>query len=244
MPSIRVLNCLRNISMPRIPGVFISTIFCLALNSSAVAAVLTYNVRPPLIAADMQTIIYTNKIGSVPVNDGCIEINGRAITVYGRPDQIGDRVVLLSGQLIKPILSNDSTGTHLGAIAYFTDGSLLQKQSRAHQNEIVFIEGGFVSGKIDSFTTDTVLINDHGSPRSVKLSKILAIRSPRVYNLQLDLSANNVEHQYNITNSSLKETVPPQMISPQSIAGKKSTDDDLGDIDDDMLIQPMRGLRQ
>lgn len=228
--------------MPHALIVLVSIIFCLSICSPALAAILTYNVGPTLTGtvtqADMHTVIYTDKVGSTPINGGSIEINGCAITVYERPDEASNRVVLLSGQLINPTLSNDSKGAHLNAIAYFTDGSLLQKLLRAHQNEIVFIEGGFVSGKIDSFTTGAVLINDHGSPRSVKLSNVLAIRSPRIYNLQLDLSANNAEHQYNIISSSLKETVPSQMISSQSITGKTSVDDDLDDIEDGMLINP------
>lgn len=198
-------------------------------------------------SSGMHTIIYTDKIGTMPIRGGSIEINGQSISVFGRTGEFGDRVELLNGQLVKTKLYSDKSGAHVSmhikGIAYFTEGKLLQDQTRTPQKDIVFVEGGFIGGTIVSVTPSSVVVNEQGVQRSIPMETVHGIRSPRAYNLQLDMSPLNVSDsengdQYNVTSCYLHETVPPRMISSQSIAHPAGTTDDDDDLDeplDDML---------
>jgi hypothetical protein len=230
----------------------------------AAASMLSYKPGSTPDLAEMHTIVYTNKIGSTPVNGGSIEISGQSIAVYGRADEVSERIMLLNGRLVKIKVYSDSTGRHLKGIVYFNNSRLSQDQRRARQNDIVFIEGGFASGKIESFTPSSILIDDHGVQRSIQLSLVRGIRSPYAYTLQIDLSpcseygventagnsiestaANNMlnngrtqdksECLYNVVNCSLHETMPPRTIASESIAHKnRCSTDDLDDLLDDI----------
>jgi hypothetical protein len=227
-------------------SILLTLAVCLTTGLQAVAAVLSYKIGPSSDDINIHSVIYTDKIGYTPIIGGSIAIDGRTITVFARPDEISERFMLLGGQLIKARISQHGNSMQLKAIAYFNSGKLLQDQSKTRQHDIVFIDGGFISGKIESFTISSLQINDHGQLRSVKLSDVLAIRSPYAYNLQMDLLADDTysntdtEYRYNVANCSLRNTIPAQAISSQSIAHPAGTGDD--DLDDDLIDEPLRGL--
>lgn len=220
----------------------------IATGPLALASMLTYKTGTTPFNGEIQTVSRMDKIGSIPVSNGMLEINGRSISVSGSVAQFGEPAQLLSGQLVNTTFFLDKAGAHIKGIAYFTEGKLLGNQVLSRQRDIVFIEGGFIGGKIISITAHEITVDDQGSNRSIALNKVLGIRSPRAYMIRLDMTTLNTNDsnnglQYDLTDCSLRESVPPRMISSQSIAPRSELlDDEIENLPDDMLLDPARGL--
>jgi hypothetical protein len=118
-----------------------------------------------------------NKIGALLLADGVAIMNGDNIQVQGK-DHDGKSQTQLSGHVFKV----SQAGSVISGFAYFEDGLGLASLATGCPEDVVLTDGSKVDGPISSITTDAVT----ASGRSIPMSQVLKIHSPRVFNFKIN----------------------------------------------------------
>jgi hypothetical protein len=162
--------------------VAISTMLGLACCLPAGAATLFFNPdasSPSTGAVDV--VLPIDKLSSVPVPRGRININGNIAELSMIPEWQFDRNIVLYGHVLDTRVDSSGKQPIVRGVVMFHDGEWIDYFDDRKPDETIVTATGSVHGRIADVQNSNITIEVNGTPQAIPLANVVEIRSPRVF---------------------------------------------------------------
>lgn len=133
----------------------------------------------------IDVILPIDKMGSLPVPRGRININGNEATLTMIPEWQFDRDNVLSGTVLDTRIDSSGKQPIVRGVLIWTDGSWIDYFDDHKPDETVIANGVAVTGRITEVTATDIAIESGGKVVRTPLSAVSEVRSPRVFSFAI-----------------------------------------------------------
>lgn len=149
---------------------------------SAFGATMFFNPDSSSAASgSIDVVLPVDKLSSVPVPRGRININGNVAELSMIPEWQFDRDIVLYGKVLDTRIVMAAQQPVARGVIFFTDGAWIDYFDDHRPDEVVVTDKGSFSGRIAEVSGTEVTLEVGTTTQKIPLASIIEMRSPRVF---------------------------------------------------------------
>jgi hypothetical protein len=157
---------------------------------AATAATVRFNPDANSVEGTLVGRVFLNKMGGLKLPRGRAVFKGNSVDITIVPEFQFDRVVVLSGALVSVHSDINGQQAAFNGIVYFFEGDWLKYIDDPHTPDSVATASGTITGRIRGIGANALEVEEsNGSRKSIPLSTLISIRSPRAFDFSLPATA-------------------------------------------------------
>jgi hypothetical protein len=140
---------------------------------------------PTSVSGSIDVVLPVDKMGTLPVPRGRIQINGNSADLTMIPEWMFDRQHVLQGTVLDTRIDNTGKQPIMRGVIIWTEGPWIEYFDDRKPDEEVVANGITTVGRVSEITPTDIAVESGGTVKRTPLAAVTEIRSSRVYNFAI-----------------------------------------------------------